>query len=371
MDEPLLWGSLPFTKHGTQKLIASARSRSPSADAEEPHQHQQNQQQRRYRSPFVSLHPAENARWTLAASDIVYLNSALGAFFNTGQVLETYRGASPFQPALDTAIDQLDRGRWVHIFPEGYVNLSLTTDLRRFKWGISRIAMESDRAPLCIPIWITGFDQIMPEPRAKPRWLPRPGASVSITFGRPVSRAAMRDVLSADSRCVGSVPSTAEMSKSDAGDAEAQRRKREEAYWNEAWQPDAATLGEPEDWEISSDYASSSTQNLHDMATAAISAASARGAFSTPPPMSHFPPIAAHRPPPGGWPINPPGSRAARASELESLDPNRAKIRSSFAAMLRDEMGRLGLCVRRAMGDGEGEGRLAHTIMETRSSDSP
>ena len=41
-----------------------------------------------------------------------------------------------------------------------------------------------------------GFDQIMPEGRSSPwKFFPRPGASLSITFGKPVDNAAIRDTL--------------------------------------------------------------------------------------------------------------------------------------------------------------------------------
>ena len=66
--------------------------------------------------------------------------------------------------------------------------------------------MDSTVLPEIIPIWISGmflgnfarmkgtghdrvkgFDQIMPEPRGFPRFLPRPGARLSITIGQPLT----------------------------------------------------------------------------------------------------------------------------------------------------------------------------------------
>jgi monolysocardiolipin acyltransferase len=36
-------------------------------------------------------------------------------------------------------------------------------------------------------MWLTGFDQLMPEGRASPyKYLPRPGARLSVTFGDPL-----------------------------------------------------------------------------------------------------------------------------------------------------------------------------------------
>lgn len=134
--------------------------------------------------------------------------SLFSSFFRAGQVLPTDRGRGVFQPSLDRSVDLLERGGWVHIFPEGYVNMSRQARVRRFKWGIARMLLEAGsrspaavapRAkaqveqqqlrPLIIPIWISGLDAMMPEPRGIPRWLPRPGANVTITIGAPVNDA--------------------------------------------------------------------------------------------------------------------------------------------------------------------------------------
>lgn len=86
---------------------------------------------------------------------------------------------------MDRAIDVLDQRGSLHIFPEGYVNLSRKARVRRFKWGIGRILLES-KLPIIVPCWISGFDQMMPDPRSFPKWLPRPGAKLSVTFGAPI-----------------------------------------------------------------------------------------------------------------------------------------------------------------------------------------
>lgn len=44
----------------------------------------------------------------------------------------------------------------MHLFPEGYVNLSRHMILRRFKWGVSRLLLESKARPRVVPIWIQG-----------------------------------------------------------------------------------------------------------------------------------------------------------------------------------------------------------------------
>ena len=57
--------------------------------------------------------------------------------------------------------------------------------------------MEANIPPVIIPVWLTGFDQVMPEGRPFPyKYLPHLGAHLSITFGEPLSAEYTRDVFS-------------------------------------------------------------------------------------------------------------------------------------------------------------------------------
>jgi len=122
------------------------------------------------------------------------IRRVLSSFFRHGQVLETFRGKGIYQPAVDVVIQKLDQGEWVHLFSEGYVTQAdysspeyVDGRLRRFKWGIGRMIMETSQPPLVIPVWLSGFDKLMPEGRRFPfKLLPRFGAELSVTFGEPV-----------------------------------------------------------------------------------------------------------------------------------------------------------------------------------------
>lgn len=47
--------------------------------------------------------------------------------------------------------------------------------------------METALPPVVIPMWLTGFDTLMPEGRSFPyKYLPRPGRRLSVTFGDPI-----------------------------------------------------------------------------------------------------------------------------------------------------------------------------------------
>jgi len=59
-----------------------------------------------------------------------------------------------------------------------------------------RIIMEADTPPVVIPMWLTGFDQLMPEGRPFPhKYLPRIGIKLSVTFGEPVPPEELREAL--------------------------------------------------------------------------------------------------------------------------------------------------------------------------------
>lgn len=146
LDEPLMWGTLPHSLFRQERTV----------------------------------------RWSLGASDIIFKNELCRWFFHRGQTWEVFRGQGIYQPAINHAITRLGAGSWVHIFPEGKVNLSRSTCMRRFKWGVSRLILEAPTTPYVVPIWLMGFDQIMPEPRAPPRWRPRLGADICVAFGEPI-----------------------------------------------------------------------------------------------------------------------------------------------------------------------------------------
>lgn len=78
---------------------------------------------------------------------------------------------------------------WFHVFPEGFVlqlNEPNQNSMRYFKWGVSRLILESTRAPVVVPVFGYGFEKIAPEDieHGAQRWLPQNlGSDVQITFG--------------------------------------------------------------------------------------------------------------------------------------------------------------------------------------------
>ncbi|PYH49165.1 uncharacterized protein BP01DRAFT_370702 [Aspergillus saccharolyticus JOP 1030-1] len=210
MDDPIMWGFLPL----------------------------------RY---WLSL-SSSNKRWGFGSHDICYQTRPLALFFTMGQVLPTHRLAhSPHgglaQPVVTQAIRLLSKGpfpadphlarperqswslqnvcvdpfsdlptafttdghdshlspssfacnsySWFHIFPEGMIHQAPNKTMRYFKWGVARLILEASECPDVVPIWLEGLDQVMHESREFPRFLPRVGKEVSITFGKKVDTEAV------------------------------------------------------------------------------------------------------------------------------------------------------------------------------------
>jgi monolysocardiolipin acyltransferase len=104
--------------------------------------------------PIRSFFNNRQSRWTLGARDILFtrpfgtihrgnlpnfsrLYRSHAALFRNGKVIDTIRGVGVYQEAVDLAIQRLDAGDWVHIFPQGYVRQeNLRPPLGRLKWGV-------------------------------------------------------------------------------------------------------------------------------------------------------------------------------------------------------------------------------------------
>lgn len=59
--------------------------------------------------------------------------------------------------------------------------------MRYFKWGVSRLILESEPMPDIVPIFIEGFDHVMHETREFPRFIPRPFKNIRVTFGEKLN----------------------------------------------------------------------------------------------------------------------------------------------------------------------------------------
>ncbi|KAJ6263274.1 Tafazzin [Drechslerella dactyloides] len=170
--------------------------------------------------PFKYLLAPANLRWTLGSQDICFKNRLTSAFFANGRVLPTYRlqhsaRGGLFQPVVDQTLSMLTHPSlreklagnssnlvqaanwiyttspppvappiWLHVFPEGQIFQHPTLQMRYFKWGIARYILELPTPPIVLPMFHSGVQDVMHEERVFPRFLPRPGRDITITFGQ-------------------------------------------------------------------------------------------------------------------------------------------------------------------------------------------
>lgn len=125
-------------------------------------------------------------RWALAAHNICFYSKPISQFFAFGKSIPVNRGAGVYQEGVNFAIDRLNEGHWVHLYPEGQVN-EQKLDMR-YKWGVGRLIAECNVTPIVIPIYHLGMDDILPN--KKPNfWLfrfPRVGKKVTVLVGKPI-----------------------------------------------------------------------------------------------------------------------------------------------------------------------------------------
>jgi len=71
-----------------------------------------------------------------------------------GQVLPIVRGAGIYQPIMNQILDELNRGAWLHIFPEGKINMH--KEQLRLKWGVGRLISDAIETPIVLPFYHHG-----------------------------------------------------------------------------------------------------------------------------------------------------------------------------------------------------------------------
>ncbi|KAL0006022.1 hypothetical protein SO802_013583 [Lithocarpus litseifolius] len=125
---------------------------------------------------------AQSLRWTLCASDRCFSNPVFSTFFRSVKVLPLARGEGLYQKGMDMAIAKLNRGGWVHIFPEGGRSRDGGKTMGASKRGVGRLVLDADNTPMVLPFVHTGMQEIMPIGAS----IPRIRKTVTVLIGDPI-----------------------------------------------------------------------------------------------------------------------------------------------------------------------------------------
>ncbi|CAI5980791.1 unnamed protein product [Closterium sp. NIES-64] len=172
-------GGSTTRSYGTSGACASAARDPPLIALDDPLLWNQ------WRLRFSDPH---KCRWTLTARDICFTHPFTAYLFRLAKCIPIDRYGGIYQPGMTEAVQRLSAGGWLHIFPEGRITQEHVA-LARLKWGLASVIdrCTSPVPPIILCVAHSGFENVMPEPRAfghraiAPLW----GQRIAVVVGEP------------------------------------------------------------------------------------------------------------------------------------------------------------------------------------------
>jgi 1-acyl-sn-glycerol-3-phosphate acyltransferase len=120
-------------------------------------------------------------RWAWCAEEICFPNAFATGFMRLAKVMPIARGDGIYQLTVADTASLLQKGDWLHVFPEG----RCITDgsIGAFRWGVGKLIADCEQhRPLVVPFVHSGMTRVMPLGSR----VPRPYHRVSVLVGGPI-----------------------------------------------------------------------------------------------------------------------------------------------------------------------------------------
>lgn len=156
-----------------------------------------------YLDPLVLAYVADrrHRKVRFLAKAELFDHRALGPLLRATRQIPVQRETPGAAGSLDAAIDALEHGECVVVFPEGTISLDL--DPMPGKSGVVRLAQQTGVRVTPVGLW--GAQRILFKGR-KPNW--RAGLAESVVVGAPMAIGRDEDVGTATDRVMGAIAST-------------------------------------------------------------------------------------------------------------------------------------------------------------------
>lgn len=128
--------------------------------------------------PFSVFADANRFRWCLCAEEICFKNDLCSYLARLGKGVPIRRGAGLWQPGIAEAVFHLNKGAWLHVYPQGHC----VDGIGPLRWGVGKLVVDSDNATV-LPFVHRGMNLVLPPGNLIPNF----GHTVDVLVGQPMS----------------------------------------------------------------------------------------------------------------------------------------------------------------------------------------